>query len=46
MNIEKYKVAAHKIFFISEEALESVMCDVIKIRLKRRDERGSGKGNP
>ena len=25
------------------EALESVLCDVIKIRLKRRDERGSGK---
>ena len=28
------------------EALESVMCDVTKIRLKRRDERRSGKGNP
>ena len=24
---------------------ESVMCDVIKIRLKRKDERSSGKGN-
>ena len=30
----------------SWEVLESVMCDVIKIRLKRRDEGGSGKGNP
>ena len=29
-----------------KEALKSVMCDVIKIRLKRRDERRSGKGNP
>ncbi len=28
------------------EALESVMCDVIKIHVKRRDDRGSGKGNP
>ena len=28
------------------EALEYVMCDVIKIRLKRRDERRSEKGNP
>ncbi len=27
------------------EALESVMCDVIKIRLKRRDATRSGKGN-
>ena len=25
---------------------ESVMCDVIKICLKRKDERRSGKGNP
>ena len=25
---------------------ESVMCDVIKMRLKRKDERRSGKGNP
>ena len=25
---------------------ESVMCDVIKIRLKRIDERRGGKGNP
>ena len=25
---------------------ESVMCDVIKIRLKRKNERRSGKGNP
>ena len=25
---------------------ESVMCDVIKILLKRKDERRSGKGNP
>ena len=25
---------------------ESVICDVIKIRLKRRDEMRSGKGNP
>ena len=28
------------------EAMESVMCDVIKIILKRRDEWGNGKGNP
>ena len=28
----------------SFEALESVLCDVIKKRLKRRDERRSGKG--
>ncbi len=27
------------------EALESGMCDVIKIHLKRRDETRSGKGN-
>ncbi len=27
------------------EALESGMCDVIKIRLNRRDGRRSGKGN-
>ena len=27
------------------EALESVMCDVIKIHLKRRDATRSGKGN-
>ena len=28
------------------EALESVMCDVIKIRLKRRNERRKRKGTP
>ena len=28
------------------DVLESVMCYVIKIRLKRRDERRSGKGIP
>ena len=28
------------------EEVESVMCDVIKIRLKRRDESRSCKGNP
>ena len=28
-----------------DEALECVMCDVIKIRLKRRDTTRSGKGN-
>ena len=28
------------------KALESFMCDVIKILLNRRDERRSGKGNP
>ena len=28
------------------EALEDVMCDVIKIRLKRRDEEKREKGNP
>ena len=33
-----------EIIFI--EALESVMCDVIIIRLKRRDEGKIGKGNP
>ncbi len=26
--------------------LESVMCDVVKMRLKRRDERGRGKVDP
>ena len=30
---------------LSREALESVMCDVIKIRLKRRITTRSGKGN-
>ena len=29
-----------------QEALKSVMCDVIKIRLKRRIASRSGKGNP
>ena len=28
------------------EAMESVMCDVIKIHKKRKDEWGCGKGNP
>ena len=28
------------------DELECVMCDVIKIRLKGREERRSGKGNP
>ena len=28
------------------DTAESVMCDVIKISLKRKDERRSGKGNP
>ena len=31
---------------LDSEAMESVMCGVIKIRLKRRDERRNGKGNP
>ena len=31
---------------LEREAMESVMCGVIKIRLKRRDERRNGKGNP
>ncbi len=30
---------------LAMEALESVMCDVIKIRLKRRIKTRSGKGN-
>ena len=30
----------------NNKVLESVMCDVIKIRLKRRYEKRSGKGNP
>ena len=30
----------------SARTAESGMCDVIKIRLKRKDERRSGKGNP
>ena len=32
--------------FTKMEALDSGMCDGIKIRLKRRDERRSEKGNP
>ncbi len=32
-------------FLSSKEALESVMCDIIKIILKRRLETRSGKGN-
>ena len=32
-------------FFLLDYA-DSVMCDVIKIRLKRNDEKSSGKGNP
>ena len=28
------------------DTAESVMCDFIKISLKRKDERRSGKGNP
>ena len=32
-------------FGLGYEALESVMCDVIKINFKRRDDKRSGKGN-
>ena len=32
--------------FLQVGTAESVMCDVIKIRLKRKNERRSGKGNP
>ena len=41
----KYQLI-HKVFVSIDGTAESVMCDVIKLRLKRKDERRSGKGTP
>ena len=40
------KVRFYLIFFNGWKVLESVICDVIKISLKRRNEKRSRKGNP
>ena len=37
---------AHTIFLKARQLHIIIMCDVIKIRLKRKDERRGGKGNP
>ena len=46
--LKKYTFLVNAILQLmpSNGTTESVMCDVIKICLKRKDERRSGKGNP
>ena len=47
-SLKKYRFLVNAILQLmpSNGAAEFVMCDVIKIRLKGKDERRSGKGNP